>query len=169
MIDLDQQFRLQWCGIPHAVTDEMVQLVILARCQPSASRIDRAIVCGTFGVSSGEEASFENDIFSVLYDPKASDGKSPAQDNNPVGLFATLMSVLENNAALDRVADGSNITTILTALAAAPVSADPPTDAYQISISGATLDIGASGANDGYCISAALYRQTTAKGSIMPS
>src|SRR6187455_1113968 len=39
-IGLNQQFRLQWRCIPNAISNEMVQLVILARCQPCRHRLD---------------------------------------------------------------------------------------------------------------------------------
>src|SRR6476469_9820147 len=39
-IGLNEQFRLQWRRIPEAISDEMVQLVILARCQPRRHRLD---------------------------------------------------------------------------------------------------------------------------------
>jgi hypothetical protein len=39
-IGLNEQFRLQWRRIPEAISDEMVQLVILARCQPRRHWLD---------------------------------------------------------------------------------------------------------------------------------
>src|SRR4051812_46899415 len=39
-IGLNEQFHLQWRRIPEAISDEMVQLVILARCQPRRHRLD---------------------------------------------------------------------------------------------------------------------------------
>src|SRR5205823_2843085 len=40
VIGLNEQFRLQWHRIPEAVSDEMVQLVILARGQPRRHWLD---------------------------------------------------------------------------------------------------------------------------------
>jgi len=39
-IGLNQQFRLQWRCVPNAISNEMVQLVILARCQSRRHRLD---------------------------------------------------------------------------------------------------------------------------------
>jgi hypothetical protein len=39
-IGLNQQLRLQWRRIPDTISDEMMQLVIVARCQPRRHRLD---------------------------------------------------------------------------------------------------------------------------------
>ncbi len=135
---------------------------------PPASRVDRSIVCGVFSVSSDEEGSFDNDTFSLRYDPSLAPDDTPPEDNKPIGLFYDLVSipVLENIPALKDITINANISTISAALTPAPVAAAVPSTASRISVKGPTLTIdpATTGANDGYCISAALYRQTTGTG-----
>ncbi|MEY9699512.1 hypothetical protein ABIE71_002255 [Bradyrhizobium diazoefficiens] len=132
-----------------------------------AGRIDRGMVCGVFSVSSDEEGSFENDLLSVLYDPSQAAGTIAPEDNNPDGFFGSLLSVplLERNSVLNQVTESSNISIISDALKAASASSAVPTDACAISVDRQTLKFGKQGANDGFFISAALYRQTKTSGS----
>ena len=99
------------------------------------SRVDRRAICGVFTVTSDEEGSFQNDLFSVIYDPDAPSAATTNQANNPADFFKDLVSLLllENNPSLDGVTNGSYITTVLNALVEAPSTPAPPADAYQIS------------------------------------
>jgi hypothetical protein len=129
-----------------------------------SSRVDRSIICGVFSVNSDEEGSFENDTFSILYDPVQKAGAVPPEDNRPDGLFASLLStpLLERNSSLSQVTNVSNIDTISDALEPVLPSPPVPADATSLFVLGQEIKFGATGANDGYCTSAALYRQTKA-------
>jgi hypothetical protein len=113
-------------------------------------------VCGVFSVNSDEEGSFENDSFSILYDPNQASDPIVVEDNNPVGFLDELISVpqLENNSTLDQVTTISNISTIMAALVAAPQPPALPSNRAQLRVSGQTINFDLSGGNDGYCISA---------------
>jgi hypothetical protein len=65
---------------PGSTTDEVE--FIAGGSQPRsaplpASRVDRSIVCGVFSVSSDEEGSFDNDTFSLRYDPSLAPDDTP--------------------------------------------------------------------------------------------
>ncbi|MHB0773311.1 hypothetical protein ACYCVF_33065 [Bradyrhizobium sp. 1.29L] len=135
---------------------------------PPASRLDRSIVCGVFSVSSDEEGSFDNDTFSLRYDPSLISDDAPPEDNKPVGLFHDLISipVLENISTLREITINTNISMISAALTPAPLAPAVPSTTCRISVRGPTLTIDptTTGVNDGYCVSAPLYRQTMGTG-----
>ncbi|MCP1975659.1 hypothetical protein [Bradyrhizobium elkanii] len=156
---------------PSSTTDELAFIAGGSQprsAPPPASRVDRSIVCGVFSVSSDEEGSFDNDTFSLRYDPALAPDEAPPEDNKPIGLFHDLVSipVLENIPKLDEVTTNTNISLISAALSPALAATAVPSTACRISVKGSmlTIDPATTGENDGYCISAALYRQTMGTG-----